>query len=122
MTRFERINEILENMDTAELLAVHNEYCQRNNYYDDEIFEMWEINNFLSGTAEEILNGIVADSFNINNNYFHVTIYGIESFDYPSDYIYTEDIAEYIDRTENNFGNSDIAEILDEYKEESEEE
>lgn len=122
MTRFERINEILENMDTNELLAVHNEYCQVNNYTDDEIFEMWEINDFLSGTAEEILNGIVADSFNINNNYFHMTIYGIESFDYPGDYIYTEDIARYIDRTENNFGNSDIAEILDEYEEESEEE
>ena len=122
MTNFERINEILENMDTAELLAVHNEYCQRNNYYDDEIFEMWEINDFLSGTAEEILNGIVPDSFNINNNYFRVTIYGIESFDYPDDYICIEDIARYIDRTENNLGNSDIAEILDEYEEESEEE
>lgn len=122
MTRFERINERLENMDTDELLAVYNEYCQRNNYYDDEIFEMCEINNFLSGTAEEILNGIVADSFNINNNYFRVTIYGIESFDYPDDYIHTEDIARYIDRTENDFGDSDIAEILDEYEEESEEE
>lgn len=121
MTRFERINEILENMDTDELLAIHNEYCQANNYTDDEIFNMYEINNFLSGTAEEVLER-VANNFNIRDDYFHMTIYGVESFNYPRDYIDIEDIAHYIDRTENDFDNSDIVEILDEYKEESEEE
>lgn len=123
MTRFERINEILENMDTDELLAVHNKYCQVNNYTDDEIFDMYMIDVILgSGSASEILSQISDGSFNSHDDYFHMTIYGAESFNYPRDYIYIKDIARYIDRTENSFGNSDIAEILDEYKDESEEE
>lgn len=98
----------------SDLKDLYNEYCERNNY-DDIIYDMCELDDILNGTATEILRKIDLDNFDMNEDYFYYTIYGIKSCDYVTDCegYCEDDIVDSILRNNRGFGNEEIGEILD---------
>lgn len=109
--------EIEEN----DLVYIWNEYCDKNKYYDDRIFQMGELDDYVGeGYATEILDRF-RDGFSIDDDYFVETIYGIESFNIVDEYIYFDDLVEYMVRNEEDFGMDRIREIFEEYEKETEE-
>lgn len=110
-------NEIEEN----DLVYIWNEYCDKNKNFDDRIFQMGELDDYVGkGYATEILDRF-SDDFSIRDDYFVETIYGIESFNVVDEYIYFDDLVEYIVRNEEDFGMDRIREIFEEDEEETEE-
>lgn len=49
MTRYEEIKEVLESMDTTEIIEIHNAYCDATNNPDDYIFNMEDFDEIMSG-------------------------------------------------------------------------
>lgn len=109
--------EIEEN----DLVYIWNEYCDKDKKYDDRIFQMGELDDYVGeGYATEILDRF-SDDFSIDDDYFVETIYGIESFNMVDEYIYFDDLVEYIVRNEEDFGMDEIREIFEENEEKTEE-
>ena len=124
MTKTEMIKDLLENMSESQLYIIVNEYFDKTNYYDDRIYDMDEFDEIMSGMSpSEIATKIFYGDFRPNDNYFKFNGYAnLESFDYISDEVDLEEIADYIVDNDEDFDNSDIREILDEENEEDEEE
>lgn len=107
------IVDVIGELDEQKLVAVHNEYCDYVGYYDDIIYYMCELDELMCGlTPLEILDR--CDDIDTSDDYFHDTLYGVESISDPYDYIYIGDIAdEMIDSCE-DFGLSiDVDELLE---------
>ena len=128
MTRLEAIKEVLEGMDTVDIITVHNAYCEADSNMDDYIYSMGEFDEIMYGyTPWEVARScFYGHEFCPAHDYFRFNGYAnLESFDFApggNSGIYISDIAEYIDRTEDNLDNDEIQEVLDEYEEEDEEE
>ena len=124
MTKTEMIKDLLENMSESQLYIIVNEYSDKTNYYDDRIYDMDEFDEIMSGMSpSDIATKIFYGDFRPNDNYFKFDGYAnLESFDYISDEVDLEEIADYIVDNDEDFDNSDIREILDEENEEDEEE
>ena len=115
MTRIDRIIGILEDMTDDEIIAVHDEYCVKNNLMDDYIYDMEEFDEVMDGETPSAIISHCRVDFSINNKYFSFDGYdNCFSFDYPDAHIYITDIAEYIDSEEYAFNNTEIEEILEE--------
>lgn len=119
MTRYEKIKEVLEAMDTSDIIGIHNEYCNAANFPDDYIYCMDEFDDIMQGRNPwEIAWCCYYGDFCPAHDYFRFNGYAnLESFDFaPSKNsgIFIEDIADYIDRTEDTLNNADIQEILEE--------
>ena len=126
-TKRERLLEVLELMDTEELVDVHNKYCEECNYPDDHIYQMTEIEDVGDIAPLTLLNMVFYGSFNPNQKYFWYDGYGnLASSDYPeygdNQQIFTADIASAMERCDDSFGSDECREILDESDEEDEEE
>lgn len=123
-TRYDEILRALEE-DVAEweLVSVYNEYCEANNYYEERIYSMDEIDDLLCGLKpSEVLNA-VGEDFNLNDKYFKENIYGLESSDYPEDdWIDKEEIAKYVDDNDDYLYCTALKEILDYWEDEEDEE
>lgn len=119
MKRVERIKEYLEGLLDSSLIAIWDEYC---NYcrYDDYVYSMDEIDEVLREMpASEILRASFYGDINPNDDYFKFNGRGnLASTNTLSDWVDIEDLARYIDETENYFGDSEIMDILDEEDEE----
>lgn len=124
MTKTEMIKDLLENMSESQLYIIANEYSDKTNYYDDRIYDMDEFDEIMSGMSpSDIATKIFYGDFRPNDNYFKFDGYAnLESFDYISDEVDLEEIADYIVDNDEDFDDSDIREILDEENEEEEEE
>lgn len=129
MTRYEKILEVLGNMDTAEIVSIHNAYCEEASYMDDYIYPMDEFNEVMAGSsAWEVARAcFYGHEFCPAHDYFFFNGYGnLESFDYwennEASPICLEAIAEYCDDNEESLMNDDIQDILDEEEEEEEDE
>jgi len=116
----ERIQEVLCDMSERELIFdVYNEWCSKNNYDDDRIDNMCDIDDFLGECSfTEALKQIDTDNFDLSDDYIMCTIYGYKSLDSDEaidealDNVY--DIVNYIIDNDEDFGNMDIRDILDE--------
>lgn len=123
MTRYEKIKNALDEMGTAEIIAIHNAYCGASNNMDDYIYDMGEFDEIMGNmTAWEVARVCYyGHEFCPAHDYFRFNGYAnLESFDFAPDGnsgVYTSDIAEFIDREENALDNDEIQEILDEYEE-----
>ena len=124
MTKTEMIKDLLENMSESQLYIIVNEYFDKTNYYDDRIYDMDEFDEIMSGMSpSDIATKIFYGDFRPNDNYFKFDGYAnLQSFDYISDEVDLEEIADYIVDNDEDFDNSDIREILDKENEEDEEE
>lgn len=126
-TRLDAIIELLDEMSTADLVAIHNEYCYKTNNYDDEIFDMDRFDELCEGMKPaDIANRIYYGDFRPNDEYFCYNGYAnFVSFDFSDDGncpIYERDIAKYIDDNDDCLYDSDVKDLLDEWEEENEEE
>lgn len=138
MEKFERIMDVLKEMDDSELVSIWNEYCYATNHYDDEILDAYRMEEWInnSGDAMNILNRFYFGhddydengSANPNRNYFTFNGYGnIISFDYiynsssnEFNYIYVNDLIDYIIENEDPLYNDDIQDILDDAEDDEE--
>ena len=122
--KVETIKNIIEDMDDSDAVALHNEYCDETNDYDDEIIEMEIFDEICEGmTPSDIARSIFYGNFNPNHEYFHYNGYGnFESTDCPTDWIYPGDIAREVVDREKSFGNDEIQEEIDSWNEENDEE
>ena len=122
--KVEAIKNIIEDMDDSDAVALHNEYCYETNNYDDEIIEMERFDEICEGmTPSDIARGIFYGDFNPNHDYFHFNGYGnFESTNYPTDWIYPGDIAREVVDREESFGNDEIQEEIDSWREDEDEE
>ena len=122
--KVEAIKSIIEGMDDSDAVALHNEYCYETNDYDDEIIEMERFDEICEGmTPSDIANHIFYGDFNPNHEYFHYDGYGnFESTNYPTDWIYPGDIAREVVDREKSFGNDEIQEEIDSWREDEDEE
>ena len=124
MTKTEMIKDLFENMNESQLYTIANEYFDKTNYYDDRIYDMEEFDEIMSGMSpSDIALKIFYGDFRPNDSYFKFDgCANLQSFDYISDEVDLEEIADYIVDNDEDFDNSDIREILDEENEEDEEE
>ena len=124
MLRLEAIKKVLEGMDTADIIAVHNAYCESDSNMDDYIYNMGEFDEIMNCyTPWEVARAcFYGHEFCPAHDYFRFNGYAnLESFDFApggNSGIYISDIAAYIDRTGDNLYNDEIEEVLDEYEEE----
>ena len=138
MERFERIMDVLKEMDDSELVSVWNEYCYATNRYDDEILDAYSMEEWIENAEDKIslLNRFYFGhddmdengSANPNRNYFTFNGYGnVISFDYiynsytnEFNYIYVNDLIDYIIENEDSLCNDDIQDILDDAEDDAE--
>ena len=122
MTKTEMIKDLLENMSESQLYTIANEYFDKAEYYDDRIYDMEEFDEMMDDMLpSDIATKIFYGDFRPNDNYFKFDGYAnLESFDYISDEVDLEEIADYIVDNDEDFDDSDIREILDEENEEEE--
>ena len=121
----EEVLEMLRDMDNWELIEIHNAYCEKVNYTDDMIYDMSMLNEFYHGKDPlDILLDAYNGAFNPNDDWFRWNGYGnLESTDRPvDDWIEIDDIADYIVENDEDFGNTDIRDLMDEIEAENEEE
>lgn len=118
----DEVLEMLRDMNDSDLVAVHNEYCDKVSYYDDRIYDMYEINDLLYGRSPlEIITD--ARDVDANDSYIRYDGYGnLESTDYPQDWMDLDEIADYIVENDDALYNDDIRDLLDEIEAENEEE
>ena len=124
MTKTGMIKDLLENMSESKLYTIANEYFDKTEYYDDRIYDMEEFDEIMNGMSpSDIALKIFYGDFRPNDHYFKFDgCANFQSFDYISDEVDLEEIADYIVDNDEDFDNSDIREILDEENEEDEEE
>lgn len=121
----EKILELLEDMHESDLLSVHREYLDAVNGYDDYIYGMDEFDEIMDGqTPEWIACRVYYGDFNPNSDYFKFNGYGnlqsIYSYELL-EYIYIDDIADYIIKNNDSLYNDEIQDILDEIEDASNE-
>lgn len=108
------LKETIKNLTDWEVIDVWNEYCRENNYYEDEIFAMAELDDIARDMSPiEILEQF--GDMNTNDDYFINHIYGGESFTNPCDVIYLDDLVDYITRTFNDCYSIEIQEVLENF-------
>ena len=103
-SRYERLCEALNDMSTAELVLVHNDYCEAAGYMDDWIYSMDEFDDIMSGQSPwEIARcAYYSGKFCPAHDWFWFNGYGnLESSDFEPDIICVPDIARFVDETEN---------------------
>ena len=117
MEKIKKLVDYINSMDTDEIVALHNDYCEAAGYEDDRIYSMWDLDELLAGrTPVDILCMSFHGSFNPHHNFFWFNGYGnLKSADHIADMpIFAIDIANYILSAEDSLGNYEIKEILDE--------
>lgn len=116
----EVLKEYIDNMDNADIIALHNEYCDAVNCYDNWVYYMSEFDEIMSGVEPwEVARSAFYGSFRPCDEYFYFNGYGnLESCDFFNQLpIYIDEIAEYIADNGDNLDNDDIQEIINEYEE-----
>lgn len=114
MTKHELIIETLENMNDDDLIAVWNEYSENIYDYESRIYYMSDLNDLFYGlSATDILDAIYRNEFDMRDDFFHETAYGIASIECPRDYIYFDDIASYMIDYGASFYNDDLNELIE---------
>ena len=122
MTRYEKIKEFLEELDTVDIIMLHNQYCEESNNMDDYIYNMEEFDEIMQGmTPWEVARAcFYGHEFCPAHDYFRFNGYAnLESFNFApggNSGVYISDLAEFIDRDENDLDNDDLQEILDNYE------
>lgn len=108
------LKETIKNLTDWDVIDIWNTYCWENNYYEDEIFAMAELDDIARDMSPiEILEQF--GDMNTNDDYFINHIYGWESFTNPCDVIYLDGLVDYITRTFNDCHSIEIQEVLENF-------
>ena len=118
----DEVLEMLKDMNDSDLVAVHNEYCEKVRYDDDRIYYMEELNELMYSMKPL---DILREGRNVdtNDDWIRWNGYGnLESTDCPEDWMDLDDIADYIVENDEDFDNDDLRDLMDEIEAENEEE
>lgn len=90
------INEVLYDLNDKDIVKIWNEYCDKNDYNDDNIFSMTELVDYLElkgTTAYEVITGNVVDfdCFCYQEDWFIDSMWGLRSSDSPWDLVDIDD-------------------------------
>ena len=78
----EKLISILECLATDDLVSVHNHYCEENGYYDDEIHNMYELEEYIYGIEPmRLLYMVDGNDFRTNHAYFKADYDNLCSFE-----------------------------------------
>ena len=119
MKDFEEIKNYLENLNDYELVAIWNDYCDKNNYYDNKIYNTdndfdWLFEN---ESPTKIAESVCFGNFNANDNYFIFDGYGNLKSGYALELIYVDELARYIAENEEYFDNDELYDFCNEEEE-----
>lgn len=80
----EVLKEYIDNMDNADIIALHNEYCNAVNSYYDWVYYMSEFDEIMSGVEPwEVARSAYYGDFRPCDEYFYFNGYGnLESCDF----------------------------------------
>ena len=112
----EKIIDCINSMNTDEIVALHNSYCEAAGYENDCIYSMWELDEIFSSTKPHwVLERAFCGEYNPRHGYFWFDSgSNLVSADYISEMpISVEDIADYILSEEDALGNDEIQYLLD---------
>ena len=112
----QKIVDYINSMNTDEIVALHNDYCEAAGSEDDRIYSMYELDELLEGrTPTDILSMGFYGDFRPHHDFFWFNGYGnLKSADHTADMpIFAIDIANYILSEKDSLGNDEIQEILD---------
>lgn len=91
------VKDVFDSLSENEKVLLWNEFCEAEKYYDSRIYDMDELDYIYSdSTPSEILELARGNDFNPNDSYFRETTYGIESADYPDDWIEYSDMKDWL--------------------------
>ena len=120
MALYDDVLNILSDLNTGDLLAIHNKYCEETNQWDDQIYGMDEFDSTMNNYTPTDLALVIANGdFSPYSEYFmfdgngNLISFGSEDIE---EYIYITDIANEIVARLDAFGNSEIQELLDDYE------
>lgn len=91
------VDEVLYDLKDKYIVDLWNEYCDKNDYNDENIFSMYELADYLElkgTTAYEVITGNVVDfdCFCYQEDWFIDSMWGLRSSDSPWDLV---DIGDY---------------------------
>ena len=116
--KIKSIVDQINNLDTEDLIRLHNSYCQEANYSDNEIYGNDEdfFETFFSNNVIDAVRSATYGEYNFSDKYVKFDGYGnLESFHYfgTDDLVESVDtIAEFILENENDFdGLIDLDEV-----------
>lgn len=119
----DRIRETLS--DIGDISDVRNQYCDKNKYYEDRIYHMYEFDDFYAdSTPTQIAFDLKGSDFDIDDNFFTQGIHGLQSYNDACDAIdkYQEqDLVDYIIDNDDSLGCEEIRDVLDEADEDEDE-
>lgn len=120
----EDIRDILENdIPNWQLAEIWNEFCDRNNYNEDRVYEMSSLNEYLQGlTPLEVIDSVSDGDFTTCSDFFQETIYGLSSFDDVASHIDLYELVDDIFDDEETYGCDEIGDYFFEYWHEPNEE
>ena len=125
MERVDIIRNWLDEQEPCDVIECWNHY-QIENCYEEDVYPMDELHEFICDMDP----GRIVEEFNQNDdfNYMHMwfyrSIYGYRSFDELDDDncpVYLDDLASWIDRTEDDCGYQELEDILNDKKEDEDE-
>lgn len=122
MSLEDKLTELINEMDSSDLVALNNAYCQSANYSDDEIYDNDEefFNMFFEGKVIEAVRAVSFGEYNYSDDYVKFNGYGnLESMNYlePKDLV--ESVSTIVERIIENPEDFDMFD-LDDIKEELE--
>lgn len=116
MEKRKKLVDYINSMNEAEMVELHNCYCDAANCLDDYIYSTEDLDEVLEGrTPADILQRAFYGRFNPNDAFFWFNGYAnLESASWADKLpIFASDIANYILLKEDSLGNYEIQEILD---------
>ncbi len=119
----ERIEDYLNGLSDSDAVQIWNEYCDETGYIDDRIesFDEYTINELFDSPYEAMRAAFFGD-VSFNHDWFKLNGYGNIETGYADDLADIDTLAEYCVANDEDFGDSDIREILDEELNEDEDE
>ena len=116
----EKIVDYINSMNTDEIVALHNSYCEAANCMDDCIYGMEELEEVLDGVEKwNLVNMIRHGDFDFMKDFWQINVYGnLDSYNAWELPIFAKDIADYILSEDDSLNDDKIQEILDEEGEE----
>ena len=113
----DKVRAVIDEMDSADVVDIWNEYCDKQNYFDDKYLYMDEFDDLFCGcTPLKIAEVVYQEDFNPRQDYFKEGVYGVTSYEDAWACVCDMDLdslVDYIVENDEDFHNDDLREALD---------
>lgn len=106
----------IDGLSPNELREIWNVFCERDHRYEDEVYDMWELDDMLRGkTASDILD-MTRDSFSTGDQFWTMNYYELCSSDDITDFVDVEELVDYMEENRDGLGNMYCEETIEGYE------